>query len=31
MKNFEKSKKEYIDKLKRDLETVEERYTKIIN
>ena len=31
MKNFEASKKEYIERLKRDLETVEDRFTKTIN
>ena len=31
MKQFEKSKKEYISKLKRELETVEERYLKVLN
>lgn len=31
MKQFEKSKKEYIDKLKLELDTVEARFHKIIN
>jgi hypothetical protein len=31
LKQFEQSKKEYIMRLKRELETVEERFVKIIN
>ena len=31
MKQFENSKKDYIHKIKRELETVEERFQKIVN
>ena len=31
MKQFETSKKDYINRLKRELDTVEEKYLKIIN
>ena len=31
MKQFEASKKDYISKLKRELETIEDKFMKIIN
>ena len=31
MKQFEMSKKDYINKLKRELDTIEDRFLKVIN
>lgn len=31
MKQIESTKKEYIDRLKRELDTIENRYTQIVN